>query len=707
MINKLISGSYHQTRRHIRLIVKIKILLIVAFIAGLLIWKGYQKWDNDPDRGAIGISNGAFDESYETPKYIDQGWNESDSLWYYNTTQGSNLLPYDFFVVLEQASSTELLRSNQSMDFFRYLPQKKTFFNPDGLPVGFVKDEYQKKDYVGHTCAACHTSQVNYKGKAVRIDGGPSMADMVSFLAALEKSLESTRDDGQKRERFVKNVLALNNDYSTPEEVVQDLSKWTDSIKVYNTINHSSVKDGYARLDGFGRIYNRVLEHVINKAQLRLALLQIVNAERRHILTEAQVDAVLNGVSETIIGGRQFEIVLNRLQSKEGNFPNLSQQDMLRVRNALFNEPSAPVSYPFLWDITHSDYVQWNSVAANAGAAPLGRNAGEVIGVFASLDWTTVEPGFSVSGFISGQSSKRPRIKFKSSIDLPNLSRLESHLQSLTSPRWEDAMQALGAGDPGKIDAGKARRGAMVYHEYCQSCHQVIDRTDWGRLVTVNMSDINVVGTDPAMAKHSVEYKGYSGNFESVYQKTDVGSVIIQNRAPVAQILSAVTIGTVSTPDADMNFISRRVFWLYLLVKSFFDNEIMESVKSGNYLVNTTANPFQSLLSYKARSLNGIWATAPYLHNGSIPNLYSLLLPKKREGDPDEGQYRPEVFQVGCRELDIVAIGFQCKGDAGFKFQTQQVGDLNIGHEYGTGRDGKPPLTEQERWDLIEYIKTL
>ena len=34
------------------------------------------------------------------------------------------------------------------------------------------------------------------------------------------------------------------------------------------------------------------------------------------------------------------------------------------------------------WDITHSDYVQWNGLANNAGAGPLGRNAGEVIGVF-------------------------------------------------------------------------------------------------------------------------------------------------------------------------------------------------------------------------------------------------------------------------------------------------------------------------------------
>jgi hypothetical protein len=147
--------------------------------------------------------------------------------------------------------------------------------------------------------------------------------------------------------------------------------------------------------------------------------------------------------------------------------------------------------------------------------------------------------------------------------------------------------------------------------------------------------------------------------------------------------------------------------WAYMLIKSFFDNKIKASVKSGNYTPDTTANPYNSLLSYKARSLNGIWATAPYLHNGSVPNLYSLLLPKKREGDPEEGNYRPEAFQVGSREFDPVKVGFRSEGYEGFKFQTLRVGDLNSGHDYGTGRDGKEPLTEEERWDLIEYIKTL
>lgn len=700
MIMNFFSCVFQFTRRHRRLIVILALLGLVLIAIIFAAGKTYQKWDNDPDRGAIPMEKSAFGDSYSTPQYLDQGWSKSDSLWFYNTTQGSALMPYDFFLVLEQATSNELFRSNENIDQYRYLPQKPTFFNPDGLPVGFTREDYQGKSYMGYTCAACHTGQVNYKGKAIRIDGGPSMADMVGFLTALEKSLKAARDDSQKHDRFVKNVLALKNDYSKPEQIAADLDRFTNTVELYNTINHSHIDYGYARLDAFGRIYNRVLEHVINKDQLRLALLLITGPEGNHILNETQVDAVLEGVNPTIIGDVQFSLILKRLASSEGQYPGLNQRDMLRVRNAIFNEADAPVSYPFLWDITHSDYVQWNAIAANEGVGPLGRNTGEVIGVFGILDWTASKPWFSLSSIITGQNREQPQINFKSSIDLINLQRIESHLQSLTSPQWPEEIL-------GKINREQAQRGQLVYNEYCQSCHQVIKRDAWDRLVTTNMTNIDIMGTDPAMAKNSVNYAGYAGNFESVYQDVEVGSVVIQSHAPVVQILTAATTGTVATPDADKWLIRRIADWAYVLGKSFFDNKIKASVKSGNYQVDTTANPYNSLLSYKARSLNGIWATAPYLHNGSVPNLFSLLLPKKREGDPENGQYRPDSFQVGSREFDPVNVGFKSEGYDAFNFKTLRVGDLNTGHNYGTGGDGKEPLTDQERWDLIEYIKTL
>ena len=106
------------------------------------------------------------------------------------------------------------------------------------------------------------------------------------------------------------------------------------------------------------------------------------------------------------------------------------------------------------------------------------------------------------------------------------------------------------------------------------------------------------------------------------------------------------------------------------------------------------------LLAYKARPLTGIWATAPYLHNGSVPTLYDLLLPPNQ---------RPKTFFTGTREFDPVKIGYVTtpSADNDFLFETRAasgesiLGNSNSGHEFGT------TLNEDQRKMLIEYLKTL
>ena len=727
MLASVLRAATGFIRKHRKFNTLCLLVLVAISLLTLAAGKIYQRWDDDPDRGAIAIANGAFNESYSTPVYLDQGWDAADSLWFYNTTQGSALLPYDFFIALEQAGSTEPFRATANIDTYRYLPQKPTFFNPDGLPVGFTRDTYQGNNYVGLTCAACHTGQVNYKGTAIRIDGGPAMADMVGFLSYMEKSMQATLEDDAKRERFISSVLGNGTDYSNAEDVTDSLERWTNTITLYNTINHSHIDYGYARLDAFGRIYNRVLEYVLNAENVRQVMLSATapGTPPRRILNAAEVDKVLEGIDPLIIGDEGFHVILSRLQSQDTGYPGLGRKDLLYVRNAIFNEPSAPVSYPFLWDIVQSDYVQWNGIAANAAVGPLGRNAGEVIGVFGILDWSASDKGFNLGAKISGQQSDQPQIDFKSSINLVNLERLEDHLKSLTSPQWPQDIL-------GTIDTEKARRGQLIYAQYCQSCHEVVERDNWDRKIVANMSSVEVVGTDPAMASHSVSYTGKSGNFKHIYQTVDgVGSVIVGEDAPVVQILTAATKGVVGTPDPDKWFVRRWADWLYTLAMSLVKNDIKASVKAGNYNPDTTAQPYASLLAYKARSLNGIWATAPYLHNGSVPTLYDLLLPKKRLCDADDGEYRPDEFVVGRREIDPVKVGIETADYAGFRFKTTRVGDLNSGHEYAAGNtsaDGctvqrdpttceiisgpgackaLPALTEQQRWELLEYIKTL
>ena len=118
----------------------------------------------------------------------------------------------------------------------------------------------------------------------------------------------------------------------------------------------------------------------------------------------------------------------------------------------------------------------------------------------------------------------------------------------------------------------------------------------------------------------------------------------------------------------------------------------------------------QQPLAYKARPLEGIWATPPYLHNGSVPNIYQLLSPVTE---------RDRKFHVGRREYDPVTLGYVTTplSTNAFWLDTSIEGNTNVGHEFRAGyipyKPGNPPqfgvigpeLTPDERWQIIEYLK--
>jgi hypothetical protein len=93
--------------------------------------------------------------------------------------------------------------------------------------------------------------------------------------------------------------------------------------------------------------------------------------------------------------------------------------------------------------------------------------------------------------------------------------------------------------------------------------------------------------------------------------------------------------------------------------------------------------------------LDGLWLRAPYLHNGSVPDLRALL-------DPPSA--RPKVFYIGYDVYDYQRGGFVTQGpDAerrGWRLDTRARGNGNGGHEYGTD------LSHAEKIALVEYLKT-
>jgi hypothetical protein len=100
---------------------------------------------------------------------------------------------------------------------------------------------------------------------------------------------------------------------------------------------------------------------------------------------------------------------------------------------------------------------------------------------------------------------------------------------------------------------------------------------------------------------------------------------------------------------------------------------------------------------YLAPPLDGIWITAPYLHNGSVPDLESLLNSRERP------RYWARDFDNPEYDYDKLGWKYARQDSAGGTtvYNTTLPGYGNYGHTYGD------KLTGKERKAIIEYLKTL
>lgn len=323
-------------------------------------------------------------------------------------------------------------------------------------------------------------------------------------------------------------------------------------------------------------------------------------------------------------------------------------------------EPNAPNSLPVLWDGPRHDYVQWSGFGTNADGNALARNAGEVIGVFGQVE------------VVAYQDENQAMGPYRSTIHGHNLVALEAQLWNLQSPAWpEDILPP--------IDRALSERGAEIYQAECVDCHAIIRRDDEDRRVRAQMYGIDVIGTDPKAASNFANGFAPTGVLEgSVNLRGETFGAMASARELLATLVLRALFGQPASLAETRAYAQR-----YGLV---------EQEKQGDYPQDTEETPAASLLAYKARPLNGIWASAPYLHNGSVPTLYDLLLP------PDQ---RPVTFGAGRRTFDPVKVGPTQEGELPFVVDTRIPGNANTGHEQGTR------LPEEDRQALVEYLKTL
>jgi hypothetical protein len=513
----------------------------------------------------------------------DQGWDYGTAQAWYHVDQGTAFFPYDWFIALEQAEGHERFAAPGNMQRFGFLSNPPhPEFNPDGLPIGFSRTELRldqgpfqcwQGSWVGLTCAACHTGQVNYHGRSLLIEGGPAQIDIETFRTKLAEAFAANATNPEKVQPFVGRILARRTD-----------------------LNLAAVQTG---LQCFGQT---------SAARARF---------EQEALAAADEKPTPSGYARLDALGRGANFLFAESTSTLGNY----------------KPTTAPVSFPALWDTPYFDWVLYN----NSVRQPLARNVVEALGVGAPIDLSTLNA---------------PELQHHVRMD--NLVDIQLWLQELRSPKWPEPVL-------GEIDQDLADRGAAIYDTNCAGCHQVIDRTTHDAscasrtLLTIPSYPLAAIGTDPREAV----------NFAT--REITLG----QQTQPLGAWVKQVTDKVVGQYTADPKNAARAE------------------------LINCDlSNDFQAIEEYRARPLNGMWATAPYLHNGSVPDMIELLKPAAE---------RPTTFYVGNWEFDPERLGFEWSSPFPnqFLFDTSITGNSNSGHEHGT------QLSAADQRALIEYLKTL
>ncbi len=672
----------------LRKLLAIVTLLIVTGCLAIYLFIGQSMvWEMSPD----------------DPKPIaelDQGWTTDTRALWYGASQGSRLIPLDWLEALEAPGSNVLFMDPKHIETFRFIPRRIKVPNRKDyaqLAVGFVidrgsdehlvrtrlrwkKNQSDKEHWVGLNCSACHTSQIKYKGHDIRVEGGASMMGFQDFIDTFNVALKQTYETADKWERFVSRVYTQQVVAAEDKALLRtEFKKLLDWQILEANSNHTEMKYGYGRIDAFGRIYNKV------------ALL-------------------------------------------------------VNDKNQVFNDPDAPVSIPFVWSAPQYDKVQYNGIAPSlffwgVDVGALARNTGEVIGVFGDV---VLKKNLGIDGF-------------ESSVNVKNLFHLEEILRDLRSPKWPASIFGPLTDEDIAQETKLAERGRELYNDNCVVCHDTVDRLDTDQKLhvqdnlfiggseipkqrseklpeTLRSEKIEGPGTDPWMACNSYVARSNTGlwssetpmsvDFDSIGRSAalslgksayssdlltiTVAGVLSANKKNVANIIGSNFLNVRRVPEgllptvSDQPIIDDMDLWTNEARPLNMKERLKQcgEAAKGCSLMDGENN----ILGYTSRPLNGIWATAPFLHNGSVPTLYDLLLP------PDE---RPQSFFTGSLEFDPVKVGYITHETAEnkFKFEARYKhgkvlehvdGNTNAGHDYDNAS-----LSHDDRMALIAYLKTL
>lgn len=674
-------------------------------------------------------------EPIDQTVYLDQGWgstskSEQRQLYYY-TPQGTNLkgLEYQWFANLEMAWGQEKFADHNHMQAYGFIvDDQPSQQNPDHLPVGFTRhfSASDNTNYLDISCAACHNGQLNYstggKTYGVRIDGGQAMHAFTTmkvghFIPSMLAAMASTYINPFKFNRFADKILGENHNSEAKSILKKRFGKvlWRFLEQGYNdTSKHLyPVEEGFGRTDALARIGNTVFGDNLSAENYHLATGPVsyppvwniwkfdwvqYGASVKQPMARNMGEALgvgahisfMDPYGQPLAPEQRFSsgVLVDKIYQIETTLQSLTpppwpaeifgEIDQVKAAKGkkLFKQHCQGCHGPFPANETlkHIDM-------------PL-KGEYEPVWVLKTLDIEDIgtDPNTAYN-FVNNR------------FDLTKTGLTDQEITATVRPLHIKQLLRV-------IQASLSSKSLEIFlQQPAPKAQDLSYTTNWVLNHPAEIKELNKIFSSWQSSYSNLAYLNdkiaeYGG--EDI--QLDIKTAIVKSQlSQLDAALETLQVESLTVGEA-LNLIG-----IIIRQKFYQDNNLTEAQQACYDGFGALDLP-QQPLAYKARPLAGIWATPPFLHNGSVPSIYQLLSPVSE---------RQKRFFVGRREFNPSVLGYDTtpKSKSGFWFDTSIAGNTNVGHEFRAGyvdyKPGNPPqfgvigpeLTSDERWELIEYLK--
>jgi hypothetical protein len=611
------------------------------------------------------------------------------------------MLDFDVFMSLPATSNQGLFSSRANLESYGFLYTDN--YGDASLPIGMVRDTRGEgytplakhaqdltRDYVGLTCAACHTGDLRYNGERVLIHAGQGNLDYERFIADLDAAVTKAVQD-PKGTGYIAQMSGKGVDEKNATSRLAAAKQRVDGLRARGQVP-AGRESGPGRMDAVGRILNEVFAHQYGDPnsnapiQVPVSVPAVWNAARlqcvqTNCLTSNSLTRNVGEVLGVFGDSETYQDASGRWRVRS----TAKVKNLYALEEALdwVESPRWPPTWPAPGNVAEG---------AKAFATHCQRcHAQPYLDKF-NAQWDTAGENWNGANapadrddhFVAENYLGQTRYVWRvTRVGFENVGTDDQFIKVNAGSRYTRNPRAT------EILDGKMRDGILAA---LRDKVGGVASSLAGRLAELEGRDVTFTGQAIVNAE---------------FDKLKAAQLTNTNplRKPDGSVMTLILLAGSTASAVDSYFLD-----------AYPDRETAakERDKFAFYRARPQPATLAQMAVYRARPLNGVAFTAPYGHAGVWPTLGSVLFPETR----------PESFWVGHGEFDASSVGVDIKkGEAicgapkrpatCFKVTTTEHrsgagdgGNSRSGHAGARHYGGREP-TPAEKRAILEYLKSI